>query len=175
LVSGRQAQVLQHLGFENLDGFAPALGICLGAQLIASALGARVYPSGGQEIGLEPISLTEPGAASCLAPFAAEPTTLHWHGDTFDLPAGAIRLASTDLCENQAFALGDRVLGCQFHPEATGAGFEHWLVGHSAELAQAGIDPAALRAQMHAAAPELTRKSGQVMARWLAALTDSQP
>ncbi|MEM1230219.1 MAG: glutamine amidotransferase [Pseudomonadota bacterium] len=154
----------------HLDAGGATLGICLGAQLIACALGAHVYPSGGQEIGLAPITLTAAGAGSCLAPFADAPRTLHWHGDTFDLPAGATRLASTALCENQAFAFGPRVIGFQFHPEATGAGIEHWLVGHCAELAQAQIDRAALRAEVRASADELSGKAEAVMSAWLGSL-----
>ena len=78
------------------------VGICLGAQLIARALGARVYP-GQQEIGYAPVQLTEAGQQSCLAPLAAAPDTLHWHGDTFDLPSGSELLASTGACPHQAF------------------------------------------------------------------------
>jgi GMP synthase (glutamine-hydrolysing) len=107
-----------HLLEKRLADGRPALGICLGAQLIARAAGARVYPSGIKEIGFAPITLTGAGRDSCLAPFAAEPMTLHWHGDTFDLPAGADLLASTDLIPHQAFALGANVIGFQFHPEA---------------------------------------------------------
>jgi GMP synthase (glutamine-hydrolysing) len=104
------------------------MGICLGAQLIARAAGARVYPSGVKEIGFAPITLTEAGCDSCLAAFADDPLTLHWHGDTFDLPEGATLLASTPGCRNQAFSLGPTVIGFQFHPEAGGPGFERWLI-----------------------------------------------
>jgi len=107
----------------------PTLGVCLGAQLIARAAGARVFPNGAKEIGFAPIRLTQAGRSSCLAPFADAPMTLHWHGDTFDLPAGAERLAATDLCENQAFAMGSNIVGFQFHPEASAKGFEKWFGG----------------------------------------------
>ena len=148
----------------------PTLGICLGAQLIARAAGARVYPSGGKEIGFAPISLTEPGKASCLAPFSHDPITLHWHGDTFDLPAGAERLASTALCENQAFAMGPQVIGFQFHPEASGHGIEKWLIGHAVELATAGIDVRRLRADAAVYGSRLARKAHDVARSWLAQL-----
>jgi GMP synthase (glutamine-hydrolysing) len=96
----------------------PTLGICLGAQLIAKAAGAKVYPSGLNEIGFAPITLTDAGRSSCLAPLAGEPMTLHWHGDTFELPGGATLLASTEACTNQAFMLGPNIIGFQFRRQA---------------------------------------------------------
>lgn len=148
----------------------PLMGICLGAQLIARAAGARVFPSGAREIGFAPIMLSEAGARSCLKPFAKDPLTLHWHGDTFDLPTGAERLASTALCENQAFAIGSAVIGFQFHPEADGRGIEKWLVGHAVELAGARIDVPRLRAEANAYSKRLARKGRAVAAAWLDAL-----
>jgi len=155
---------------QRLAANRPTLGICLGAQLIARAAGARVFPSGAKEIGFAPITLTEAGRSSCLAPFADEPMTLHWHGDTFDLPAGAERLASTDLCENQAFAVGPNIIGFQFHPEASATGFEKWLVGHAAELTAARIDVPRLRADAQTYGPELERKAQAVLSAWLGKL-----
>lgn len=146
---------------------APTLGICLGAQMIAKVIGAKVFPARAKEIGVAPIRLTPDGEASCLAPFKAAPLTLHWHGDTFDLPRGAERLASTDICENQAFAFGPNVVGFQFHPEASHVGFERWLVGHSCELAAAGIDPRRLRADMGEHGPALAAKGAEVLHRWI--------
>jgi GMP synthase-like glutamine amidotransferase len=96
----------------------PVLGICLGAQLIASALGARVYPNRVKEIGWFPI--TAPSIAhEGLFQLPASIDVFHWHGETFDLPPGAARLASSPGCENQAFQIGDRVVGLQFHLETT--------------------------------------------------------
>lgn len=95
----------------------PVLGICLGAQLIASAQGARVYPGPHKEIGWFPIEST-PTPHGMFA-FPASVTAFHWHGETFDLPDGAIRLARSEGCENQAFQLGPRVIGLQFHLETT--------------------------------------------------------
>jgi len=98
------------------------IGVCLGAQLIAAALGARVYPNAHREIGWFPIELTAQGQASDLS--AVLPHRLqvfHWHGDTFDLPAGAVHLAQSEGCRHQAFLYADRVLGLQFHLEATSA------------------------------------------------------
>ena len=155
---------------QRLAANRPTLGICLGAQLIARAAGARVFPSGAKEIGFAPISLTEAGRSSCLAPFADAPMTLHWHGDTFDLPAGAERLASTDLCENQAFAVGRNIVGFQFHPEASAKSFEKWLVGHAAELGAGQIDVPRLRADAQTYGPDLERKAQAVLSAWLSKL-----
>lgn len=156
---------------QRLAADRPLLGICLGAQLIARAAGARVFPSGVKEIGFAPITLTEAGAQSCLAPFRDDPATLHWHGDTFDLPRGATHLASTALCENQAFALGTNVIGFQFHPEATGRDIERWLVGHTVELAAAGLDVEDIRADAARHRTALERKAAAVAKTWLAQLT----
>ena len=93
------------------------LGICLGAQIIAKALGARVYPGGAKEIGWFPVERT--GAHPLFDGLPESFTAFHWHGETFDLPHGAKLLAKSELTEIQAFAVGQRVLGLQFHMEAT--------------------------------------------------------
>jgi GMP synthase-like glutamine amidotransferase len=95
----------------------PVLGVCLGAQLIASALGARVYRNAHKEIGWFPIEAT-PGATDTFR-FPDKCAVFHWHGETFDLPAGAVRLARSVACENQAFQIGRHVIGLQFHLETT--------------------------------------------------------
>ena len=151
---------------QRLGAGRPTIGICLGAQLMARALGARVYPGSAKEIGFAPLRLTEAGNASCLAAIEGAPV-LHWHGDTFDLPESSIRLASTDLCENQAFAFGPNAIGFQFHPEAGGDGFERWLIGHTLELAHANVDVAALRAAHQAQAQELKRRGAACLQAWL--------
>jgi GMP synthase (glutamine-hydrolysing) len=123
----------------------PTLGICLGAQFIALALGAGVYPMSQKEIGFSTLTITEEGLAGPLR-HLADVEVLHWHGDTYTLPWEAWNLASTALAEQQAFAIGRHVLGLQFHPEAeTDHGFERWLVGHAVELVGARIDSAILR------------------------------
>ena len=96
----------------------PVLGICLGAQLIASAMGARVYPNPVKEIGWLPIQ-AEATSGEDKFQFPTEVEVFHWHGDTFELPAGAVRLAASEACTNQAFQLGSSVLGLQFHLETT--------------------------------------------------------
>lgn len=143
------------------------LGICLGAQLLAKALGGAVYPgAAGKEIGFHPIRLTPAGADSPLAPLDGC-EVLHWHGDTFDLPAGAERLASSALYENQAFRLGERVLGLQFHIETDPAVLETWLVGHAGELAAAGIELAVFRRRARLIRDALVAAGRQVLTDWL--------
>lgn len=96
------------------------LGICLGAQLIADALGARVYPNAHKEIGWLPIELMDQGQMEGLFSFLPHRLDVfHWHGDTFELPEGAVHLARSDGCEHQAFLHEGRVLGLQFHLEST--------------------------------------------------------
>ena len=91
----------------------------------------------------------------------------HWHGDTFDLPAGAQHLAWTALYENQAFAIGDYALALQFHPEVTASGLERWYVGHSCELRQKRISIPQLRAESDANAPALIKAATQFWKGWL--------
>jgi GMP synthase (glutamine-hydrolysing) len=96
------------------------LGICLGAQLIVDVLGARIYPSRHKEIGWFPIVPTDAARGSKIFSFLADPLTVfHWHGDTFDLPHGAIRMAESNGCQNQAYVFGSNVIGMQFHLEVT--------------------------------------------------------
>jgi GMP synthase-like glutamine amidotransferase len=96
------------------------LGICLGAQVIASALGARVLPNTQPEIGWFPIEPTPDASRASFSSLSEMPQEVfHWHGETFELPRNAVHLARSAACENQAFALGERVIGLQFHLETT--------------------------------------------------------
>jgi len=144
----------------------PLLAVCLGAQLVATALGASVGRMSRKEIGFAPITLTEEGRQSALAPLAEGPV-LHWHGDQFELPGGARLLASSELCPHQAFAWGEHVLALQFHAETDCATLESWLVGHSAELAQAGFDVAAIRADARRYGADLAKAGQDMLALWL--------
>jgi GMP synthase-like glutamine amidotransferase len=94
------------------------LGICLGSQLVAEALGAKVYPLTQKEIGWWPVKKTGNVNSAITDNLPDEFTSFHWHGDTFDLPAGAVHLLQTDACPHQAFLYDNRVMGLQFHMEA---------------------------------------------------------
>ncbi|MBB2973023.1 glutamine amidotransferase [Mesorhizobium sp. RMAD-H1] len=145
----------------------PTLGLCLGAQLMAAALGARVAPMPGKEIGFAPLTLTEAGRRRPLRALEDVPV-LHWHGETFDTPANAENLATTESCATQAFAIGPTILGLQFHPEAGELpAFERWLIGHSVELAQAGIAPEGLRRAARECGPALTVAGQSMLRAWL--------
>jgi GMP synthase (glutamine-hydrolysing) len=150
---------------QRLNANLPTLGICLGSQLIAAALGAAVYPSGIKEIGWAP--LLNPTA---WLEVLRDTPVLHWHGDTFDLPSGARCLASSAQCKHQAFAKG-RALGLQFHPEVTSTGLERWLVGHTLEISQTpGVSVARLRADNQRYSTNLAACSARLLHGWLADL-----
>lgn len=151
---------------QRLSANRPTLGICLGAQLMAQALGGRVYPGGHKEIGWSPLVLNEAAPHSPLQHLQDTPV-LHWHGDTFDLPLQAEWLAASAQYRNQAFRVGNRLLALQFHPEAQASKFERWLIGHATELSGAKVDVGALRAQAAAMAPALERAGKRMLESWL--------
>jgi GMP synthase (glutamine-hydrolysing) len=147
---------------------APTLGVCLGAQLLARALGARVYSGPTKEIGWGEVQLTDAGRGSPLRHLGGA-SVLHWHGDTFDLPAGAELLASTAACRNQAFRIGPEVLGLQFHAEVLSSRVEQWLIGHASELAANGVDPRTIRADTVRYGGALDMAGRRLFAEWLSA------
>jgi GMP synthase (glutamine-hydrolysing) len=146
----------------------PLLGICLGAQMLARVLGARVFP-GRKELGWAPLLLTEEGKRSVIAPLAAERTSmLHWHGDTFDLPAGATLLASTEHVAHQVYAWEGLALAFQCHPEVSYRDIEPWLVGHACEIAAtSGTSVEQLREQTRRFGPRLAEQAPLMLAGWL--------
>jgi GMP synthase (glutamine-hydrolysing) len=147
----------------------PVIGICLGAQLLAAVLGARVYPAREKEIGWGLIGLTPDGRKSPLVALNENKCrVLHWHGDTFDLPRGAAWLAETAIAPYQAFSAGNgKVLALQFHVEPHAASIERWLIGHTVELTASGIDLHKLRADTQRYGPGLEKASRRVFDEWL--------
>jgi GMP synthase (glutamine-hydrolysing) len=151
---------------KRLASDKPTLGICLGAQLMAQALGAKVTSTGRVEIGYSALTLTSQGQASVLASLKSVPA-LHWHGDQFEIPLGGLRLAQTPNFPNQAFCIGDRILGLQFHLEAEHSRIERWLIGHAHELAGQQIYPGAIRRDAARFGPDLARVARRVFDAWL--------
>jgi len=130
---------------EALEQGKPVLGICLGAQLIAKALGARVYSNATKEIGWAPVVFNDASRNDPLFHGLNSEVIFHWHGETFDLPAGAELLASSAACRHQAFRLRDRIYGLQFHLEVTPDMISQWCredeVSGPAREASEPIDP----------------------------------
>jgi GMP synthase (glutamine-hydrolysing) len=156
----------------RLKADKPTLGICLGAQLIAKALGARVYKGPEKEIGWKPLLLSRVGYASPVKHVGPEHSFMfHWHGDTFDLPEGAALLAGTASALHQAFAWGKATLAFQCHPEVRAQDLEKWFVGHAAELSTApGVNAKALRADTLRYGAALERQAKLCFGEWLDSL-----
>jgi GMP synthase (glutamine-hydrolysing) len=155
---------------ERLAANRPTLGVCLGAQMIAAALGARVYPGPVKEVGFAPITLNEAGSGSPLRHIDRVPV-LHWHGDTFDLPGGTELLASSAAYRHQAFRRGPNLLALQCHPEmGLDPRFDAWLEGSDDYLAEAGTDAERLRAEHDRLGATTTAAGRAMIAEWLEAL-----
>jgi len=154
---------------DAVDRGKPVLGICLGAQLIAKALGARVHRNPVKEIGWAPVYWTEQAAADPLFQgFSRPEAVFHWHGETFDLPEGGERLAYSEACANQAFRIAGNVYGLQFHLEVTPAIVEDWCrsdekCGSAREMV-APINP-------HENALRLAEMAGIIFDRWCGLLS----
>ncbi len=148
----------------------PVMGVCLGAQLVARAAGARVYAQRPKEIGLFTIEPTEKAAADPLFSLLAGPTEVfQWHGDTFDLPAGAVHLARSARFEQQAFRLGRRVYGLQFHVECNGPLVRQWCETWAGELAKLppGDGFEQYEARLEASLARQRGLAGGMIGRWV--------
>lgn len=156
---------------EVVEDGRPFLGVCLGVQLLASALGARVHTMEGPELGLLPVELTAEGREHPLFEGVEDPfPSLQWHGDTFELPEGAVRLASSPAA-NQAFQVGERGFGIQFHLEVTPEMAREWaeVPEYRAYLAEALDEERAnaFLAELERRAEELHPTARQVFGNWL--------
>ncbi len=144
----------------------PTLGVCLGGQMIAAAMGARVYPGPVKEVGFAPVTINPAGLGSSLRHIEDVPV-LHWHGDTFDLPQNVELLASSDKYAHQAFRRGDNILALQCHPEmGEDPRFEAWLEDEP-YVEAAGLSVAALRAQHDALGGAAVAAGRQMISDWL--------
>ncbi len=151
---------------EFIEMDTPVLGICLGSQLIAKALGASVYKNPKKEIGWYDVHVTEEGKNDLLlCTFNDTEKVFQWHGDTFEIPQGAVRLATSPLCINQAFRYGDKVYGFQFHLEVDRSMIERWLLTpvNRQEIEDLGgeISPDEIRSQTPLHIDELSKLSKQ--------------
>ena len=149
----------------------PFWGVCLGVQLLASSLGARVYRGSDPEVGLLPVELTAEGRADpVLGGLAHGIATLQWHGDTFDLPDGAVRLASSPAYANQAFRHG-RAYGVQFHLEVSAEMAREWAevpeYVDSLERTLGAASAASFLAEIAEHADEMRSAGRSLFARWL--------
>lgn len=149
----------------------PCLGICLGGQLLAAALGARVRPNPVKEIGFSEVALTPAGRQDPLLGGAGAADTLpvfQWHGETFDIPEGAVHLASAPACAHQAFRYGRAAWGLQFHLEVTRAMVEDWLEAYADEVAATpDVDPGRVLADADARLPLVGIAGRRVFARFV--------
>ena len=150
----------------RIDAEAPIFGVCLGAQLLAKTLGADVRKGPRKEVGWLDVELTEAGASSPVRHFAGV-RTVQWHGDTFDLPEGVARLASSEQYANQAFARGDWLLAVQFHPEVDDAIHEEWLALWGDELPEYGLSAEQLRAERAWQGPRANAASAALLSEYL--------
>ena len=149
----------------------PVLGLCLGAQLMALALGAHVRRGDRQEIGFFPVTL-DPIARydTVWCDLPTDFVTTHWHGDVFDLPPAGMRLGSSALTPNQLFRYGRGLYGLQFHLEMTPEIFDEMVVDSTDYLTEAGADPERLRVEAREVLPAVREMAETVFSRWAAML-----
>jgi GMP synthase (glutamine-hydrolysing) len=158
----QEIELLKH----RLDAELPVLGVCLGAQLMASALGSSVHRGPTNEIGYRTVEPTADGAQSVVRHIAGVPV-MQWHGDTFDLPEGVTHLAGSPEYANEAFGIANWALAVQFHPEVTDEMHEDWLRTSEPEVVAEGLDPELLRADRARYSAGMQDASRRMFSEWL--------
>ena len=151
---------------QRIAAEAPIFGVCLGAQMLADALGGRAYRGPRKEVGWLGVDVTDAGEASPVR-HARGIRFVQWHGDTFDLPEGVELLASSPAYENQAFRVGDWLLAVQFHPEVTPAIHEDWLAAWGEELPEYGLTVERMRELQVACGPAAEAASEAILGEFL--------
>ena len=144
---------------EAVEAGKAVLGICLGGQLLAKALGAQVHLGAATEIGLTPITLTEAGEADPLFEGLSQVEAVEWHDDTFDIPTGAVALARSEGCAHQAFRFGRQAYGLQFHPEVSPGMLAKWIKGAS----ETSIDRSSFQRAVEAKARALQTQADRLI------------
>jgi GMP synthase (glutamine-hydrolysing) len=153
---------------KRLETDRPTLGVCLGAQMIAAALGVDVYPGPVKEVGFGAVQVSDAGAASPLRHIHDVPI-LHWHGDTFDLPQGVDLLASSPVYAHQAFNRGPNILALQFHAEmGEDPRFDAWIDEWPESVMEAGRDIAGMRDDHDRLGPIAVKAGREMIGEWLA-------
>ncbi|MFC3174052.1 glutamine amidotransferase [Novosphingobium bradum] len=154
----------------RLDAGLPTLGVCFGAQMIAAALGAKVYPGPVKEVGFHPVTIHDHAHDSPLRHLVGVPV-LHWHGDTFTRPEGVDLIASSPVYDHQAFRRGANLLAVQFHAEmGEDERFNAWIAEWPESVIEAGGDEAALRAAHDELGPGAVAAGRAMITEWLANL-----
>jgi GMP synthase (glutamine-hydrolysing) len=154
---------------KRIAGKKPVLGICLGAQLLAKALGSEVFPGeNGKEIGWVDVRVNEDGMKTPVKHLdLAHTKMMQWHGDTFNLPKGAVRLASSDLYKNQAYSYGTNIMALQCHPEVQRENIELWLAAGYRELQENDMTVQGIRSDSEQNLITLQRQTQAFFNEWL--------
>ncbi len=155
---------------ERIAADKPTIGVCLGAQLVAKALGANVYPGEHKECGWYPLTMSDTAKGTVFEHLAPEKTNMfHWHGDTFDLPEGATLMASSEKYKHQIYTYGENILGMQCHPEVTAESLLEWYVALVGDvLGDRVVMPLEqLRKETQKYAETLEIQSNKLLNQWL--------